>query len=227
MAKKAKAKQPGFSVAEWAPLDEAFARGKAALGSSDLALRDLHGHMLSGRLPSAVRRFERDGTEVFEHLESSFWEALILREGYEPGPDGRLKRSEMVRVHDRGALFSHSRDRFYFVSRRVLDELYATCPRTDDAPTIPVPTAPEPQPAEERKPAGARRGRRPILPKELRQRGIALVRARQAETPTKLESRELLELLRTKLNLPDTDKVRDRRLNEDIIKPAYEPDQPE
>ena len=90
MAKKARS-APAFSVLVWATLDEAFDLAKAALGF-DQALRDLRGRLISGSLPSAVRRLDRDGTEIsFEQLDPAAWKVLRLQEVYDSGPD-RLPR---------------------------------------------------------------------------------------------------------------------------------------
>jgi hypothetical protein len=218
MAKKALV----FSVPEWASLDEAFVVAKAAFGSSKHALQDLHDHMRSRRLPSAVRRLEPDGTAVFEPLEPSFWETVTLRESFGPGPDG-VRRSGTVRVHDRKEpLYSHGADRLYFVARPRLTKLYTTEVQTNDAPSAP---APEPAPEPEPKPAGSGRGRRPVLSDKLKQRGINLVRARLAKATTELTNKDAIKLLRTKLKLPDTvdDDRLNRRLLEDIIRPARKP----
>jgi hypothetical protein len=143
MAKKALV----FSPAKWIPLNEAFARAEAALGSFEHALQDLHDQMRGERLRSAVRRINRDGTAVFEPLELSFWEASTLREGHGPGPDGRLRRSGTVRVHDRGEpLYSHGADRSYFVLRSDLDKLYAA--RAGETAAVPARVTPGPKPTD-------------------------------------------------------------------------------
>ena len=67
-------KQAVFSAAEWAPWREAFARAKAALGSGELAARDLIEHLRKGRLDSLVRRVAQDGSETFVPLKPSDWE---------------------------------------------------------------------------------------------------------------------------------------------------------
>jgi hypothetical protein len=129
MAKKALV----YSPAKWASLDEAFALAKAALGSGSAkhTLQDLHDRMRDGSLPSAVRRLEPDGTAV---LPLSFWGTVSLREGFGPGPDGKLRRSGTVRVHDRGEpLYSHGADRVYFVLRSDLDKLYPPAPQAEQA----------------------------------------------------------------------------------------------
>jgi hypothetical protein len=68
-----------LSAADWATLNEAFKRANAALPSSDLALRDLHDDLRSGRLPSAVRIIARDGTETSGRQKASFWQKVELR----------------------------------------------------------------------------------------------------------------------------------------------------
>jgi hypothetical protein len=144
----AKRRETAFSVAEWMPLDETFVRAKAALGSS--ALRDLHGRLISGRLPSALRWFENDGTERFEKLKPSFWTVPTMQEGYKIAPDGSfLGFSGEVWVRGLAAALAAARVTapdnailYFFVSRRESDKLY----------TVAAPHAgPEPE-SERRKP---------------------------------------------------------------------------
>jgi hypothetical protein len=103
MAKKAIV----FSPAKWASLDEAFAKAKVGFGPSDLALYDLHGHMLGGRLRSAVRRLENDGKMVFEPLEPSFWGRRQLC--------GRVTRADLM-----GSCVARGRSRFTIAERCIL-----------------------------------------------------------------------------------------------------------
>ena len=115
MAKKALV----FSHDKWAPLDQAYIRVKAAVGSRDLAERDLLDLLRSKRLRSAVRRIciENARTEVFEPLPLSFWET----------PGLRLRESE-GKVSVRGRYPEkcrtwHSRFTWFFVMRSDLDKL--------------------------------------------------------------------------------------------------------
>ena len=71
-------KQAVFSAAEWARWREAFARAKAALGSGELAARDLIGHLRKGRLDSLVRRVAQDGSETLVPLKPSDWEGAVV-----------------------------------------------------------------------------------------------------------------------------------------------------
>lgn len=117
-----KRKPAAFSLAQWAPLNEAFARAKAALSSSDLAERDLLADMRSGRLPSAMRRLVRvDRTETFERLKPTFWTGLILRETI----DADLKLTGRVRVAGFNVTkLIASANLWFFVARSALDKLY-------------------------------------------------------------------------------------------------------
>jgi hypothetical protein len=71
-------KQAVFSAADWAGWREAFARAKAALGSGELAARDLIEHLRQGRLGSLVRRFAQDGSETLVPLKPSDWEGAVF-----------------------------------------------------------------------------------------------------------------------------------------------------
>lgn len=125
-------KQP-FSVAQWAALNEAFARAKAALSSSNLAEHDLPEHIRAGRLPSALRRIARDGSATFEPLKPSFWKGLQLLETRETGPDGVAKRSGQVRVRGIDAGLIADAELWFFVARSHLDKLYpVSVGRADD-----------------------------------------------------------------------------------------------
>ena len=102
-----------LSVADWAPLNEAFKRATALLSSSDLALRDLHDDLRSERLSSAVRTIARDGTETSDRLKPSFWQKVTLRRWL----DGVAVSFIDPRAVARGSIW-------YFVARRELDRLY-------------------------------------------------------------------------------------------------------
>ena len=90
MAKKPKQPEPPvsepkplfLSPTEWVVLNRAFARIKAAIGSRDLAERDLARHLLgthdAGALVSAQRHIARDNTETGEILDPSFWSGLTV-----------------------------------------------------------------------------------------------------------------------------------------------------
>lgn len=131
-----------FSVAQWVPLNEAFARAKAALGSSDLAERDLVEHMRSGQLPSAMRQVERDDTEMFARIKPPFWDGLTLMEA---GSDGLGKGSGTVQV--RGLKVTANAKLWFFVARGHLDKLYPVSrvrADGDDEPTTSRKPGPRP-----------------------------------------------------------------------------------
>jgi hypothetical protein len=146
-------RETAFPVAKWAPLDEAFVKAKAALGSWDLALLDLRGHLQSGRLPSALRWFERDGTEGSEKLKAAFWTVTPLQEKYEDiEPDGSLRHSGKVWVSVSAAALATAQitipntatSLWFFVSRRHLDKLYAVAAPIDDE-VAPIRAKPKPR----------------------------------------------------------------------------------
>ena len=134
-------KKAVFSVARWAPLNEALVRAKEALSSSDLAERDLHEHLQSRRLPSAMRCLARGDAQTFEHLKPSFWKGLTLLETSEIGSDGIPKKSGKVQVRGPGVEFI-ARLRlqaWFFVARSDLDKLYpAGAARPDDNDSEPM-----------------------------------------------------------------------------------------
>lgn len=112
-----------FSAAEWASLNEAFARVKASLGSHRLAERFLLEHMRSGRLATAARRITGDGAELFEAVAPSFFSRAVL-----------TTRSGDVEIVEIDALIARpsgvevrtdetSGLRGFFVSRSDLDKL--------------------------------------------------------------------------------------------------------
>jgi hypothetical protein len=85
-------KQPVFSAAEWAPWGEVFARAKAALGSGELAARDLIEHLRKGRLDSLVRRVAQDGSETFVPLKPSDWEGAVFSRSGKIRPSDSMAR---------------------------------------------------------------------------------------------------------------------------------------
>lgn len=126
---------PGFS-AEWMPLNEAFARAKAALGSHDLAAQDLWTRLRSGQLPSAVWRVRRDREDRFERLEPLSWDGRRLLEGGEP---------KRVCVMDSGAnLLDGYVSGDFFVARRVIDRLHVVGSAEDEPPPPGRPRGPKP-----------------------------------------------------------------------------------
>ena len=107
-----------FSAAKWASLLETLNRVAAALGSFDLAERDLPGDLHSGRLSSAWRRISPDGSvDTFERLDPSIWErAEISRPLGEDDPD--------VEVSGLDTELTRNFYLYFFVGRSDLDKLY-------------------------------------------------------------------------------------------------------
>jgi hypothetical protein len=92
-------KQAVFSAGEWAGSKEAFARAKAALGSGELAARDLIEHLRQGRLGSLVRRFAQDGSETLVPLKPSDWDGAVFSRTGKIRPSDSMAR---VAVDDSG-----------------------------------------------------------------------------------------------------------------------------
>jgi hypothetical protein len=119
-----------FSVAEWASINQAYARAKAALSSRILAERDLAEHLRAGRLNAAARTVARgdEGRDVFSLLPPAFWRGLTLQEGLTPDPAGMPVDSGKVRVTARDAeaakTIAQARRWWFFIARRDLDKLY-------------------------------------------------------------------------------------------------------
>jgi hypothetical protein len=142
VARKAKPpprQAPAFSAAEWASLDEAFARAKAALGSRQLAERELRAHLRNGRLPAAALRIAADGAELFEAVAPSFFATAVL-----------TARSGNVEIVEIDALIAGpsgveappdetSSFRAFFVARRDLDKLYPVAAAANHETDIPSP----------------------------------------------------------------------------------------
>ena len=130
---------PVFSVAEWASIDEAYARAKAALCSSVLAERDLAAHLRAGRLNAAARTVapgDELSAHVFSLLPPAFWRGLTLQEGLTTGPAGMPVDSGKVRVtaRDAEAAKTIAQARSVVVlrsARRDLDKLYPLAGREE------------------------------------------------------------------------------------------------
>jgi hypothetical protein len=128
MARKAKASTkaqpppastPVFSAAKWVSVAEAFERAAHALGSDDLASRDLPEDLLSGRLSTAMRRISPDGgVDTFEPIDdpSSFWKGAQVCRPLEDDPDGWVSGLD--------AKLTAGFYLFFFVLRSDLDKLY-------------------------------------------------------------------------------------------------------
>jgi hypothetical protein len=70
-----------FLVSDWLPIDTAFARIRDAVGSRELAAKDLHSLLLKGPpkgLRSAYRRIDRDGKTGFGELSPDFWQQFTF-----------------------------------------------------------------------------------------------------------------------------------------------------
>ena len=119
-----------FDLAEWAPIDEAYARAKAALGWRALAEHDLCAHLRDGRINSAVRSLRRDGGHAFGLLPQALWRDLRLQEGLKLGPDGTTPvdsgkvRVTAARDSEAAKMLALARAWWFFVARRDLDRLY-------------------------------------------------------------------------------------------------------
>jgi hypothetical protein len=122
--------RPVFSVAEWASIDEAYARAKAALSFPVVAEHDLGAHLRAGRLNAAAHAIARSDEPrlVFLPLPPAFWIGLTLREGLATDPAGMRVNSGKVRVTARDAeavkTLAHAHAWRFFVARRDLDKLY-------------------------------------------------------------------------------------------------------
>ena len=138
------ANPPTLSLAEWAPLDEAFQRLKTALHSSALAQHEIVKYLRGEELPSAVRILSRDGTDTFQHLQGRDWQGHRVEESPVRDPTGEPTGEWVARVPTAPLRFGSSRV-WFFVLRRALDNL---------CPSGPVEQAEAP-------PTGRRRGRRP------------------------------------------------------------------
>jgi hypothetical protein len=133
--KKAAGALIDFNPVEWAPLNEAFARIRAAVGSRDLAEQVLSADLRSWRLRSmAWWVADRTGAETRARLDPSYWQGASFL-----AP--RLPEWPQVRVR---GLPLNGRSGMFYVSRVDLDRLYpvAGAPPQPPAP----PTAPEPAP---------------------------------------------------------------------------------
>lgn len=113
---------------QFMPLDQAFAKAKSYLGSSDLAARDLTQHARGRRLTVAARRIFPDGTEQVLILRRAYWRYFAI---LPPSSD-----SGMVRVRGRIILPGVW---YCFVGRRRFDRLYSTAPPS--VPAVQKPTA--------------------------------------------------------------------------------------
>jgi hypothetical protein len=114
-----------FDLAEWAPIDEAYARVKAALKSRVLAEHDTLAHLRDGRFNSAARSVRRDGVHTFGLLWPALWRGLTIREGLTADPTGMPVDSGRVRVTacdaEAAKLLAQARVWWFFVLRRDLD----------------------------------------------------------------------------------------------------------
>jgi hypothetical protein len=131
-----------LSLADWAPLDEAYGRVNTALRSGELASRDLLMHLREGQLPSAMRRVARDGTETSERLKPSFWQDVEIREEWHFQGDRAIYTGRpMVRLHN-PAGFSM----WFFVARAKFDRLFPVAGSAEVASSGNAATKPRPGP---------------------------------------------------------------------------------
>jgi hypothetical protein len=110
---------------EWAPLNDAYARIKAHVGSRELAARDLHRDLISGPpggLGSASRHIARDGTETRGLLKPSFWKQWTLTDAIDGGV--LIRRADDQPVTGQW---------YFFVRRADLDKHYGTPTATTTA----------------------------------------------------------------------------------------------
>jgi hypothetical protein len=125
-------RRPNLDSAEWAPLNEAFARIAARSGSRSLAAHDLERKLISGDLPSAARQVLHNGGEERQQLQPAFWHAgMLLDRTWEPprvGPDPG------VQVRLQGPITGSW---YFFVRRAALDQLYPEAPATHASPKPP------------------------------------------------------------------------------------------
>jgi hypothetical protein len=64
-----------FGPPTWMPIDAAFFRIRDGLGSGELAARDLHRDLLTGRLKAARRGFDSSGVEIEAvECDPDFWQ---------------------------------------------------------------------------------------------------------------------------------------------------------
>ena len=130
------ADQPILSLAQWAPLDEAFTRIKTALHSDALAQHDIQKDLSGGRLASAVRRLSRDGADVFERLPADFWQGHRIEEQAAIDRTGAPSGRWVARVPTAPLQFGWQRV-WFFVFRRDLDRLYPIGGREEQAAEAP------------------------------------------------------------------------------------------
>jgi hypothetical protein len=95
-------------------MERAFSRIRECLDSHDLAARDLYEGLLTGRLPSAIRAFER-GVEVQTGpLDAQHWKQVYFHE----------LSDQLWQIRRRaGAVLPYS-EVYYFVGSTALDHLY-------------------------------------------------------------------------------------------------------
>jgi hypothetical protein len=150
-------KNPDYQLnpREWASLDDAFARIKASVSSTYVALYDLTRDLREGRLGSATRAISYDGSKsVCAILKPPFWRDLSLDDVVNVRPDGTIEHTNRVRVWPpRGRRFTGRR--VFFVRRRDLDKVYPIATPSDRRATMKFVPQPPPKPAT-KKPAPPR-----------------------------------------------------------------------
>jgi hypothetical protein len=206
-------KAAGYSPAEWAPIDEAYARVKALTGSQYLAERRLMQHLRGEKLPSAVLIVGRDreghDREQFRLLKPSHWD--------QPNPLtlGELSsKPGKIRVYGINPKLARY-PMWFFVSRKHFDKLYPggitrpkqpppSSPRT----SLSSPSAsPSPEPAPSPAPRRNKGGAPPDLSNEQIERGIEYLRKHH-----ELTLKEIYEPLRRHLGTDTSDGTLRRRI---------------
>jgi hypothetical protein len=128
---------------EWLPVEHACQRMRGRLGSSKLAVRDLHAWLRDGQLPSAVRQVSSNDEETCGLLRRGFWQKVSL--SVKAGPNG----TERFGVCCRDDSWEFKGSVHFFVRADVFERL---CPTTA-APPVPS-----------NEPSGAPRRQRPGPP---------------------------------------------------------------
>jgi hypothetical protein len=133
-----------FNPHEWTPLNDAFARVRAALGSRALAEHELQQRLQSGRLSSASRWIDRlTGESAAERHEASFWQGLgLVSMSPESGMAGHVRvGAASARMAAWLEWLKTKHECVFYVLRGDLDKLYPVA----DAIVVPAtPTRAEP-----------------------------------------------------------------------------------
>lgn len=142
MSKRETSTPPAFKLPDWVPLlQDAFFRVRENVGSREVAAQDLYQDLLDGRLPSAIREFDRNEVQVSARiLERDYWRQFVLRAS--PRSPGEPDRGARLRMRD-ADLYPFWSAMFY-AQRAKLDHLYpASAPPQGDEGGFPI-SAPAP-----------------------------------------------------------------------------------